>query len=281
MTSLYVAPDIVATAAGDLQGLGSDLTASYTAAAAPTTGLVPMAADEVSAAVTYAFAKHAQEYQALLARAASFHNQFADTLKAGASRYLDTEAASLSALDPQPVRPLPSSGQSVSVPILDLQTPLGPVVLTLTETVSITTGAVSLSGGSLVVPPELALAVDAVGAPLSAWTALNSSGTAFTAAVSSGNLLQAAGVLADAPGSVLHSYLFGQGAITETLAVSEGSGVASLDVSVPYGGLFSPLQEATLTATPSSGSPTVVSLSGSEFGGLVPALQRDGLLPAL
>jgi len=53
--------------------------------AAPTTGVVPAAADEVSAATAALFAAHAQEYQAISAQAAAFHNQFVQALQAGAS----------------------------------------------------------------------------------------------------------------------------------------------------------------------------------------------------
>ena len=56
MSFVSVVPDIVSEAAGNLAGIGSALSEASAAAAAPTTGLLPMAADEISGAVMAAFA---------------------------------------------------------------------------------------------------------------------------------------------------------------------------------------------------------------------------------
>lgn len=93
MSILSVAPDIMNAAAGNLAEIGSAMTAANAAAAPPTTGLVAMAADQVSAAVTAAFATHAQDYQALSARMAAFHDQFVRSLSNGAGAYLCAEIA--------------------------------------------------------------------------------------------------------------------------------------------------------------------------------------------
>ena len=47
MSFMNIAPEIVASAATDLAGIGSNISAANIAAAVPTTGLVAAAADEV------------------------------------------------------------------------------------------------------------------------------------------------------------------------------------------------------------------------------------------
>lgn len=49
MSFVTTQPEALAAAAGSLQGIGSALNAQNAAAATPTTGVVPAAADEVSA----------------------------------------------------------------------------------------------------------------------------------------------------------------------------------------------------------------------------------------
>jgi hypothetical protein len=80
-----------------LQGIGSALSSQNAAAAAPTTGVVPAAADEVSALTAAQFAAHAQVYQAVGAQAAAIHEQFVNTLGISSSSYLATEAANAAA----------------------------------------------------------------------------------------------------------------------------------------------------------------------------------------
>ncbi|POX85981.1 PE family protein [Mycobacterium kansasii] len=93
MSILNVVPDVMNAAAGNLAEIGSAMSAANAAAAPPTTGLVAMAADQVSAAVTTVFATHAQDYQALSAKMAAFHDQFVRTLSNGAGAYLGAEIA--------------------------------------------------------------------------------------------------------------------------------------------------------------------------------------------
>jgi hypothetical protein len=69
------------------------MTAQNTAAAAPTMGVVPAAADEVSALTAAQFATHAQMYQAVSAQAAAIHQMFVNTLGASAGSYTVAEAA--------------------------------------------------------------------------------------------------------------------------------------------------------------------------------------------
>ena len=93
MSFVTTQPEMLATAAGDLAGIGSAINAQNASAAAPTTGVVPAAADEVSALTAVQFAAHAQLYQALSAQAAAIHEMFVNTLGASAGSYAATEAA--------------------------------------------------------------------------------------------------------------------------------------------------------------------------------------------
>ena len=92
MSFLLVAPDILQTAAADVARVGSAVTAGNLAAALPTTEVAAAGADEVSAAIAALFGAHAQQYQAVAARAATYHEQFVSTLNAAAASYAGTEA---------------------------------------------------------------------------------------------------------------------------------------------------------------------------------------------
>jgi triacylglycerol lipase len=96
MSFLVAAPEMLASAAADVAGIGSSLSAANAAAATPTTAVMTAAADEVSAAITSVFSRHAQQFQALSAQAAAFHDQFVQTLNSGAGSYASTEAANAS-----------------------------------------------------------------------------------------------------------------------------------------------------------------------------------------
>ena len=98
MSLVTVAPELVGQAAGHLQNIGSALTEATAAASAPTTGVLAPAADEVSAALTALLGSHAQEFRALSAKAATFHNQFVGLLNAGTGAYVDAEFANAAAV---------------------------------------------------------------------------------------------------------------------------------------------------------------------------------------
>jgi PE family len=97
---VMAAPEMMAAAATDLAGIGSALSEAHMAAAPPTVGLVPAAADEVSAGVAHLFSRYAADFRGLAGRAAAFHEQFVQHLTAGAFSYTSTEAASASFLQP-------------------------------------------------------------------------------------------------------------------------------------------------------------------------------------
>jgi hypothetical protein len=102
MSYVIAAPEMIASAASDVANIGSTLNAANAAAAAPTTGIVAAAGDEVSAAIASLFSGHAQAYQALGAQWAAFHEQFVQALTAGAGSYVGAEAANVAAFTANP-----------------------------------------------------------------------------------------------------------------------------------------------------------------------------------
>jgi hypothetical protein len=93
MSFVTAQPEMLSTAAGNLSGIGSALSAQNAAVAAPTTGVVPAAADEVSALTAAQFAAHASMYQQVSAQAAAIHEMFVATLNGSAGSYAAAEAA--------------------------------------------------------------------------------------------------------------------------------------------------------------------------------------------
>lgn len=93
MSFVTTHPEVLAFTASNLQGIGSAMTASNAAAAAATTGVVPAAADEVSALTAAQFAVHGQLYQAVSAQAEAIHEMFVNTLGVSSGSYAATEAA--------------------------------------------------------------------------------------------------------------------------------------------------------------------------------------------
>jgi PE-PPE domain/PE family len=98
MTSLLMQPQLVETAAADLAEIRSEISEAKAAAAGPTTGVVAAAQDEVSAAAAKLFGGYAQDYQAVLAQAAAFHEEFAAVLASAGSAYASAEAANASVI---------------------------------------------------------------------------------------------------------------------------------------------------------------------------------------
>jgi hypothetical protein len=93
MSFVTTQPEALAAAAANLAGIGTVMSAQNAAAAAPTTGLVPAAADEVSTLTAAQFAVQAQMYQAISARAEAINQLLVTTLGTSATSYAVTEAA--------------------------------------------------------------------------------------------------------------------------------------------------------------------------------------------
>jgi len=88
-------PGLLASAAVDVENIGSALDAAHAAVAVPTSELVAAGADEVSTAVAALFAGYGRQYQALAGQIAAFHDSFTGTLAAGANSYAAAEAANV------------------------------------------------------------------------------------------------------------------------------------------------------------------------------------------
>jgi PE family protein len=88
-------PAMLIAAATDLQGVGAAMTSQNAAAATLTTGVIPAAADEVSALTATQFASHAAIYQAVSAIAMQVHEALVSTLDISAGSYAVTEAANV------------------------------------------------------------------------------------------------------------------------------------------------------------------------------------------
>ena len=98
MSFVTTQPEALSSAATALGGIGSSFSAQNAAAAAPTTGVVPAAADEVSALTAAQFAAHAQLYQTVSAHAAAVQEFMASVLGASSASYAATEAANAAAV---------------------------------------------------------------------------------------------------------------------------------------------------------------------------------------
>ncbi|MBI2700909.1 MAG: PE-PPE domain-containing protein [Mycobacterium sp.] len=98
MTSLLVQPEIITSVVTDMERIGSTVSAASAAAAAPTSGLLAAAADEVSAAIANFFGTYGQEFQAAVATVEAYQSQFQQALAAAANAYVHTEAAAATAL---------------------------------------------------------------------------------------------------------------------------------------------------------------------------------------
>ncbi|PJE06889.1 PE family protein [Mycobacterium sp.] len=93
MSFVNCQPELLNSAAANLESLGTAMLAGNAAAAAPIGGVVPAAADEVSALTAAQFAAHGAMYQAISGQAAAFHELFVSTLAASGNCYAATEAA--------------------------------------------------------------------------------------------------------------------------------------------------------------------------------------------
>jgi hypothetical protein len=280
---LSTTPDIVATAASNLAGTGSALSAANASAAAPTTAIAAAAQDEVSTALAGLFGNLGQEFQALSAQAQAFHEQFVGTLNAGTAQYVSTEAANaqqtlLNAIN-APVQALlgsPAAAAARSAAAVSntysQSTPLGPVSLTLNGNANPQTGQVTFTSGSVGVSQQLNLGLDLLGAPLAAQAGWSNTQAGIVSAMQTGNPLGAAFALANAPYNVVNGFFVGQAPITLSQPPPAGSGYSSTTVSVPLGGLFAPTQPTTFTATSTNGTTTSFPLSGPSFGGIIRAL---------
>ncbi|CAM2757484.1 PE family protein [Mycobacterium intermedium] len=93
MSYLIAAPELLASAATDVQGIAAAVNAANAAAATRTSGLAAAAADEVSGLAAAFFNAYAQEYQAVVKQAGLFESQFTQALANASNAYAQAEAA--------------------------------------------------------------------------------------------------------------------------------------------------------------------------------------------
>jgi hypothetical protein len=98
MSFVTAQPEALTSAAGDLGSIGAAVVAGNAAASAPTTRVIPAAADEVSALTAVQFAAHAALYQELSAQAAVIHQQLVDVLGTSAASYAAAEVSNVAAV---------------------------------------------------------------------------------------------------------------------------------------------------------------------------------------
>ncbi|ORB89830.1 PE family protein [Mycobacterium persicum] len=98
MSIMLAQPDMLAATATELQSINFAVRAGNAAAAGPTTGVVPAAADLVSLLTATQFATHAEMYQQISAQAVAVQEQLATTLGISAGSYAATEAANAAAI---------------------------------------------------------------------------------------------------------------------------------------------------------------------------------------
>ncbi len=93
MSFVTTRPEALMAAASMLEALGASMDAQNAAAAAPTTGIAPAAADEVSALQAAQFSAYGAWYQQVSAQAKAIHQTLVKNLDTSAGSYGTTEAA--------------------------------------------------------------------------------------------------------------------------------------------------------------------------------------------
>jgi hypothetical protein len=98
MSFLLISPEAVESAARSAATIGAAVNTAQSAAAVSTTSVTAAADDEVSAAIAALFSRHAQQFQALGARAVGFHEQFVAALQTAGGTYAAAEAVNVNPL---------------------------------------------------------------------------------------------------------------------------------------------------------------------------------------
>lgn len=195
MSLLSIAPDLVSAASGNLANLGAAVRTATATAAGQTTAIAAPAADEVSAAVTALFGARGQEFQALSAKAAAYHDEFVNLLNGGAAQYLSTEVANARQTVMNAVNTT-GAGAAAASPAQTLSQTFGPFQFSISagsggviESVAVNSpfgqvGSLTLSGIPFVPPggSGIGLAVNGTGTintPLGPMTWLSATGTEY------------------------------------------------------------------------------------------------------
>lgn len=155
MSFVTTQPAELAAAAGKLEAIGSTMDAQNAAALAPTTtGVVPAAADEISALQASLFTAYGTLYQKINADAAAMYQTFVHTLGVSAGTYEATEAANSS------VTAMPLSDAASLVSSVTHKTPAWVSALANMTNIGVgnwasaTSDLIGLAGGSLLPAAE-------------------------------------------------------------------------------------------------------------------------------
>lgn len=98
MSYVVALPEVMSAAATDVASIGSVVATASQGVAGATTTVLAAAEDEVSAAIAALFSGHGQDYQALSAQLAVFHERFVQALTGAAKGYAAAELANASLL---------------------------------------------------------------------------------------------------------------------------------------------------------------------------------------
>src|SRR6185437_11770322 len=93
MAFVNTQPAALAAAASQLEGIANSFVSESTAAAAPTTDVIPAASDEVSILQAGVFSTYGQLYQTVSAQAQAIQQQFNQLLTQSSGSYQETESA--------------------------------------------------------------------------------------------------------------------------------------------------------------------------------------------
>ncbi|EUA15591.1 PE family protein [Mycobacterium kansasii 732] len=122
MSYVFTAPQFLASAATDVDGIAAAVGVANAAAAGPTANLLAAAGDEVSAATAALFNAYAREYQAVVRQAAMFQQEFTELLAAAAGAYTQAEAANAALVSGALNGALSNARDAVTTPIQSLLT---------------------------------------------------------------------------------------------------------------------------------------------------------------
>jgi hypothetical protein len=149
------------------------------------------------------------------------------------------------------------------------------------------TDTVKFTDGKFVVPGPVSFLLDAAGPVVIAANSLLHTGNAFTTALSNGNPIGAAVALLSAGVNLGNAVLFGHTTISLPLGSPTGDpSEPSIQVHIPFGGLFAPLRPLSVTVpgytySDSGGLFTGVveasnfSFQGTQLGGIFPGFLRS------
>ncbi|WP_407684910.1 PE family protein [Mycobacterium sp. HUMS_1102779] len=101
MSYVLTSPQLMTTAAADLEAVDASIGAAQAAAAGSTSGVVAAGRDEVSAAVAAVFGAYGRAYRRAVEEAAAFHAEFTRALAAAGNAYAHAEAANAALLSGQ------------------------------------------------------------------------------------------------------------------------------------------------------------------------------------